>query len=225
MITRRRSGSRRQNGNWKTNGRRRLSMETLEPRLALTWVGVPPTTVTPPAAATTAVTLVANDASGAATIATTEVDYYSFTATTTGSYVISATTLGLVLATVFQLAHCSDRANFRITAPGSTSVGRPWAEHQVETAVDFGRSNRLLCWYLGGLNFQVVHHLFPKVCHLHYPALAPIVEATCRAHGVEYFAFPTARAALRSHVRWLRTMGQPPGRELSPDQSQVAAAG
>jgi hypothetical protein len=91
MITRRRSGSRRRSGNWKTNGSRRLSMETLEPRLALTWAGVPPTAITPPSNAT-AVTLSSNDASGAASIATTEVDYYSFTATTTGSYVISATT-------------------------------------------------------------------------------------------------------------------------------------
>jgi hypothetical protein len=66
-------------------------METLEPRLALTWAGVPPTAITPPTGAA-AVTLSSNDASGTAAIATTEVDYYSFTATTTGSFVISATT-------------------------------------------------------------------------------------------------------------------------------------
>ncbi|MES1166091.1 MAG: acyl-CoA desaturase [Verrucomicrobiota bacterium] len=127
-----------------------------------------------------------------------------------GIYVIAAATLGLVLATVFQLAHCSDAVQFRTVAPNSSAVSRPWAEHQVETAVDFGRSNRLLTWYLGGLNFQVVHHLFPKICHVHYPALAPLVEDVCRAHGVRYFAFPTARAAFRSHVRWLRIMGRRP---------------
>jgi hypothetical protein len=99
MITRRRSGSRRGSENWKKGSSRRLSMETLEPRLALTWAGVPPTVVTPPTGAV-AVTLAANDASGAATIATTEVDYYSFTATTTGSYVISATTPSSSLDTV-----------------------------------------------------------------------------------------------------------------------------
>src|SRR6476469_5575297 len=99
MITRRRSGSRHGNKNWKTNGSRRLCIETLEPRLALTWAGVPPTAITPPTGAV-GVTLAANDASGAATIATTEVDYYSFTATTTGSYVISATTPSSSLDTV-----------------------------------------------------------------------------------------------------------------------------
>jgi linoleoyl-CoA desaturase len=127
-----------------------------------------------------------------------------------GVYVIAAATLGLVLATVFQLAHCTEEAQFRVLTAESSSVQRPWAEHQVETTVDFGRSNRLLTWYLGGLNFQVVHHLFPKICHIHYPALAPIVERVCRAHGVRYFAFPTAWSALRSHVRWLREMGRRP---------------
>src|SRR6476469_8425811 len=91
MITGRRSGSRRQSGNWKTGRSRRLCIENLEQRLALTWAGVPPTAIAPPTTAV-AVTLASNDASGSATIATTEVDYYSFTATTTGTYVISATT-------------------------------------------------------------------------------------------------------------------------------------
>lgn len=127
-----------------------------------------------------------------------------------GVYVIAAATLGLVLATVFQLAHCTEEAQFRVLASGCSSVQRPWAEHQVETTVDFARTNRLLAWYLGGLNFQVVHHLFPRICHVHYPALAPIVEQVCRTHGVKYFAFPTARAAFRSHVRWLRVMGRRP---------------
>ena len=127
-----------------------------------------------------------------------------------GVYVISAVTLGVVLATVFQLAHCSDQAQFRAITVDQPAVPRPWAEHQVETTVDFARGSRLLCWYLGGLNFQIEHHLFPKVCHVHYPALAPIVEEVCRAHGVAYFAYPTALQALRSHVRWLRIMGRAP---------------
>ncbi len=91
MLTGRRIGSRRRSANSKMGSSRRLCMETLEPRLALTWAGVPPTSVTPPTNAV-AVTLTSNDATGSATIATTEVDYYSFTATRTGSYAISATT-------------------------------------------------------------------------------------------------------------------------------------
>jgi fatty acid desaturase len=64
-------------------------------------------------------------------------------------------------------------------------------------------------WYLGGLNFQVEHHLFPKVCHVHYPALSRIVEEKCATHGVRYTAQPTLRAAIASNVRWLRELGRP----------------
>jgi linoleoyl-CoA desaturase len=127
-----------------------------------------------------------------------------------GGYLIAAGTLGLVLALVFQLAHCSDEASFTSVSADCLSVPRAWAAHQVESTVDFARQSRVLDWYLGGLNFQVVHHLFPRICHVHYRALAPIVERVCREHGVRYFAHPTAWAALRSHARWLRLMGQRP---------------
>ncbi len=75
--------------------------------------------------------------------------------------------------------------------------------------MDFAPTNRLLGWYLGGLNFQVEHHLFPQVCHLHYPALARMVEQTCLAHGVRYRCQPTLGDALASNWRWLRQMGSP----------------
>jgi linoleoyl-CoA desaturase len=118
-------------------------------------------------------------------------------------------TLGLALATVFQLAHAVGEAAF--VAPGAGALPVDWATHQVTTTVDFARGNRLLGWYLGGLNFQVVHHLFPRVSHVHYPALAPLVEAACRAHGVRYRAWPGFGAALAANVRWLRRMGGPAG--------------
>jgi linoleoyl-CoA desaturase len=124
-----------------------------------------------------------------------------------GIYLLTASVLGLTLAIVFQLAHCVEEAQFRIP-DGARRIDRDFTAHQVETAVDFARDNRLLTWYLGGLNFQVEHHLFPKTCHIHYPAISPIVEATCRAHGISHLSHPTMRGALRSHVRWLKRMGQ-----------------
>ncbi|WP_375765143.1 acyl-CoA desaturase [Archangium gephyra] len=117
--------------------------------------------------------------------------------------------LGLTLASVFQLAHCVEEAAFPEVPEGGEAFTREWAAHQVETTVDFARGNRLVCWYLGGLNFQVVHHLFPRVCHLHYPALSGIIEKTCLEHGVRYRSQDSVRAALGSHVRWLKRMGQP----------------
>jgi linoleoyl-CoA desaturase len=119
---------------------------------------------------------------------------------------VTVATLGLTLATTFQLAHCVGEAEFHDATAGA--VARDWAAHQVATTVDFARGNRLLCWYLGGLNFQIEHHLFPKVCHVHYPALSAIVEATCAAHGIHYVAQPSLRAAVASNVRWLRSLGR-----------------
>ena len=116
-------------------------------------------------------------------------------------------TLGNVLAAVFQLAHCVGEAEFL----GSNRVENDWAEHQLATTVDFAPTNVLLGWYLGGLNFQVEHHLFPRVCHLHYPALSRIVEATCRSHQVRYRCEPTLRSALAANWRWLRLMGSASG--------------
>jgi linoleoyl-CoA desaturase len=124
-------------------------------------------------------------------------------------WVIGVGTLGTVLAGVFQLAHCVGEADFHDVQSGSATKPQ-WAEHQVATTVDFARGNRLLSWYLGGLNFQVEHHLFPRICHVHYPALAPIVEETCRAHAIRYRAEPTFRSALAANWRWLRRMGAAP---------------
>jgi len=117
---------------------------------------------------------------------------------------VTVATLGVTLATTFQLAHCVGEADFHVPA---SDPGGDWAKHQVLTTVDFARGNRLLGWYLGGLNFQVEHHLFPRVCHVHYRELSRIVEATCAVHGVRYTAQPSLRAALAANVRWLRMLG------------------
>jgi len=126
------------------------------------------------------------------------------------AYVVAAVTLGVVLAMVFQLAHCVEGAEFPAAPEGTDKLDRDWATHQVQTTVDFARESRVLTWFLGGLNFQVEHHLFPRVSHLHFPALSQIVETTCAEFGVPYRAFPSFRAALGSHARWLLEMSRRP---------------
>ena len=100
-------------------------------------------------------------------------------------------------------------------------VETDWAEHQVATTVDFARGNALLGWYLGGLNFQVEHHLFPRVCHLHYPALSRIVEETCRTHRVLYRCEPSLHGALAANWRWLRRMGSAPAQSANADPAPL----
>ena len=123
-------------------------------------------------------------------------------------YVLTASVLGLVLGTVFQLAHCVEIADFPLEhSPGHMETA--WAVHQVETTVDFARGSAAAAWLLGGLNFQIEHHLFSRMCHVNYPAIAPIVEQTCAEFGVRYNRNPTVLAAVRSHYRWLRHLGAP----------------
>ncbi|HVY64701.1 MAG TPA: acyl-CoA desaturase [Gammaproteobacteria bacterium] len=123
-------------------------------------------------------------------------------------YALTAVVTGIVLGVVFQLAHCVEEADFPLEIePGRISA--PWAVHQVESTVDFARGNRAASWLLGGLNFQIEHHLFARICHVNYPAIAPVVEETCREFGVRYRYNPTVLSALGSHYRWLRALGRP----------------
>ena len=115
----------------------------------------------------------------------------------------------LIMSVVFQLAHCVEEADFPLPKDGTEHMANCWAAHQVETTVDFARKSRIACWYLGGLNFQTVHHLFPRICHVHYPAVATIVEDTSREFGVRYSAHASFAAGMASHVRWLKKMGRP----------------
>lgn len=123
-------------------------------------------------------------------------------------YVLTASVLGLVLGTVFQLAHCVELADFPLErSPGQ--MENAWAVHQVETTVDFAPRSVAASWLLGGLNFQIEHHLFSRMCHVNYPVIAPIVEQVCAEFGVHYKRNPTMLAAVLSHYRWLRRMGMP----------------
>ena len=124
-------------------------------------------------------------------------------------YVLVCGVLGVTLSVTFQLAHCVDRAEFPLPEHGSNRMANSWAVHQVETTVDFARRSRIAAWFFGGLNFQIEHHLFPRICHVHYRAMAPIVEETCREFGVRYEVHRSLWAALVSHYRWLRRMGKP----------------
>ena len=118
--------------------------------------------------------------------------------------------LGFTLSVVFQLAHTLEGNTFPEPDDATGRIDNEWAIHQVETTVNFARKNRLASWYMGGLNFQIEHHLFPKVCHVHYPAISRIVEENCRAFSVSYVSYPTVRSAVAAHFRFLRMLGRSP---------------
>jgi linoleoyl-CoA desaturase len=78
----------------------------------------------------------------------------------------------------------------------------------MNTTVNFSRKSKFLTWYLGGLNFQVEHHLFPAICHIHYPAIAPIVKETAKEFGIPYLENPSFLIAVISHIKMLRAYGK-----------------
>ena len=122
-------------------------------------------------------------------------------------FVLMHFTCSVILGTVFQLAHVVEGARQPL-ADAHGVIGHDWAVHELLTTADFAPRNRLLTWYTGGLNFQVEHHLFPAVSHLHYPRIAAIVQRTAEEFGLPYNVKPTLRAALASHVRRLRQLGR-----------------
>jgi linoleoyl-CoA desaturase len=124
-------------------------------------------------------------------------------------YAVTAIVIGTVLSVVFQLAHCVEEAEFPMPEQDSGRIENAWAIHQVETTVDFARRSRLAAWLLGGLNFQIEHHLFPRICHVNYPAISKVVEQTCRELGVRYSKHNSFWSGVASHFRWLRQMGRP----------------
>ncbi|MDP4149769.1 MAG: acyl-CoA desaturase [Bacteroidota bacterium] len=116
-------------------------------------------------------------------------------------------TAGCILSTVFQMAHVVEGAKqFKPDADGV--IAAEWAVHELRTTSDFARGNALLNWYIGGLNFQIEHHLFPNICHVHYREIAPIVERTAKEFGFVYNLKPSFSAAFHSHVNRLRQLGE-----------------
>ena len=116
---------------------------------------------------------------------------------------------GATLTIIFQLAHTVEETSHPMPNE-SGIIENDWAIHQLNTTVNFSRKNRLLSWYVGGLNFQVEHHLFPRISHIHYPQISKIVKATCEEYNVPYLEQETFGSALKSHINFLQQLGKMP---------------
>jgi linoleoyl-CoA desaturase len=114
---------------------------------------------------------------------------------------------GLVLGLVFQLAHVVEGMAFPV--PDETgNIDEAWAVHQMQTTANFARKSWLANFLCGGLNMQIEHHLFPRICHIHYAAISDIVKKTAIEFRVPYIENPTFLSALRSHYRMLKRLGK-----------------
>ncbi len=122
-------------------------------------------------------------------------------------FLIFTFTTGLIISVIFQLAHGVEGPEF-FNPENEKTLQYDWATHQVKTTANFATGHPVITFFTGGLNYQIEHHLFPHISHVHYPKLSEIVRATCRDHGLTYHEWPTMRQAVVSHIKFLKKMGR-----------------
>lgn len=119
--------------------------------------------------------------------------------------------LGFTLAIVFQLAHVVEETEFTFAPLNETTViENEWAIHQLKTTSNFSPNSKIITWFAGGLNYQIEHHLFPRISHIHYPAISKIVKEKCEEFNVPYNSISSFNLAVRSHFRFIKLLGRKP---------------
>ncbi len=128
---------------------------------------------------------------------------------------------GIVLSIVFQLAHVVEKTEFEYIPLDTTKhIESAFAEYQLKTTSNFAMDNKLISWVTGGLNFQIEHHLFPKVSHVHYPAISKIVQEKCKQFNMPYNYYPKMSEALASHLRLMKRLGERPSEAFLAAQAK-----
>ncbi|WP_256012285.1 fatty acid desaturase family protein [Desertivirga xinjiangensis] len=122
-------------------------------------------------------------------------------------FMIVGFSCGYCISIVFQLAHVVEGTNFPEPDEETNKIEQEWAVHQIRTTANFATNCKMTSWFLGGLNFQVEHHLFPRISHVHYPHINKLVKQTCSEFNVPYTEFPTVLKAFGSHLSHIRKLG------------------
>ncbi|GGE17837.1 fatty acid desaturase family protein [Psychroflexus salis] len=118
-------------------------------------------------------------------------------------------TAGLILSVVFQLAHVTENTIMPIPDE-ELKFEHAWITHQLFTTANFSVHNKFVSWFTGGLNQQVEHHIFPNISHIHYGKIRKIVKQTAEEFNLPYFEYKSTRAAIISHYRFLKELGNQP---------------
>jgi len=123
-------------------------------------------------------------------------------------FLIFSVIAGFILSIVFQLAHTVEHTHFPVPHDESGKLDDEWAFNQLKTTANFAPKNKLISWLVGGLNYQIEHHLFPKISHVHYPAIRKIIKQACSEFNVPYTEYKKMSHAVISHVLFLKQMGR-----------------
>mmetsp|Transcript_27356 Transcript_27356/g.58761 ORF Transcript_27356/g.58761 Transcript_27356/m.58761 type:complete len:479 (-) Transcript_27356:89-1525(-) len=138
-----------------------------------------------------------------------------FSLATFGIIMLMGMSESFTLSILFSLSHNfvdSDRdpmADFKKTGEGVC-----WFKSQVETSSTYGGA--VSGWLTGGLNFQVEHHLFPRMSSAWYPYIAPKIREVCKKHGVNYAYYPWIHQNLISTFTYMHRAGTGANWELKP---------
>lgn len=89
---------------------------------------------------------------------------------------------GLALALIFQPGDAVEDSSF-FAPDEDMRIDNNWAIHQMQTTANYAHGSKLFSWFIGGLNYQIEHHLFPNVCHIHYHKISKIVKETAAEYG------------------------------------------
>lgn len=115
---------------------------------------------------------------------------------------------GLTFALIFQVTHIYEGTHFPHPDKDG-NIDNNYALHVLETTADFSRKKPLGTWLMGGINIHVIHHIFPKVCHVHYPQLTQILKETADDFGIDYYENPNFWVALKKHMWMLKHLSKP----------------
>ena len=116
-------------------------------------------------------------------------------------------TSGFILTIIFQTAHVVPTSEYPLPDKNGT-LENNWAVHQLYTTSDYSPKNKIFSWFIGGLNYQVEHHLFPNISHVHYRKISVIVKEMAHKYNLPYHVQPGFLRALREHARMLKKLGR-----------------
>lgn len=122
-------------------------------------------------------------------------------------FLVGQFVIGLFMVLTFLMPHLIENTSYPL--PENGTIQQNWAVHVINTTGDFSADSRVMQWFAGGINLHIAHHLFPRICHVHYHRITPIIKSVSERYGIQYRQMPTFLDALKSHFSLLKTLSRP----------------
>ncbi|AYV77878.1 MAG: hypothetical protein Edafosvirus2_57 [Edafosvirus sp.] len=122
------------------------------------------------------------------------------------SYMLTKIFAGIIFITFFSVSH----NNIDIYNNNMKNTDyRGWGRIQIEESVNWG--GKIICFLLGGINYQIEHHLFPNIHPMYYPEISKIVKNYCdsKPYGitVNYIHYASFWESFMATYKYIKLMG------------------